>query len=370
MLRNFLYFISLIFLLINSAHASQLPRFLGSEKKFRSFIYNPNDVYRYLGHYTYQGFIEFEEDEKINTISMGNPSLWLFEHLGNRLFLKPVGEDNSETNMTVITDKRVYHFELLAKEASGISDKNLVFVVKFVYPDEKDKNIVQFPKVPISDEPDLRDLTLYNFDYKYTGEPMIAPMKVFDNGEFTYFQFSRRNAEIPAIFTVDAEGFESLVNFRAAGDYIIVERVSPQYTLRNGSDIVCVYNTNLFSDGRVRPSIRRDEDGHLPAAHNFSRATTPYNVGAPDRSLSRPQSRRAPPAPRMTRPSPTPNPQSNSLPYPIPSSGSGQSQQPPIFMPNSGQNSSQALPPSPSMPPMRSGPGGILGSARMPGQSY
>jgi hypothetical protein len=58
---------------------------------------------------------EFEAGEDISTISMGNPTLWLVETLDNRLFLKPVGEDNSETNMTVLTNKRVYHFELVAK---------------------------------------------------------------------------------------------------------------------------------------------------------------------------------------------------------------------------------------------------------------
>ena len=228
--------------------AAQMPRFLGSEKKFRSYIYNPNDVYRYIGHYTYQGFIEFEQDELVNTISMGDPTLWLFEHIGNRLFLKPVGEDNSETNMTVITNKKVYHFELMAKEANGITDEDLIFVIRFLYPDDKDKNIVQFPRSAPSDIPDLRDLSKYNFAYQYTGEKVIAPVKVFDNGEFTYFKFSAKNAELPAIFSVDANGYESLVNFRSAGDYIIVEKVASQFTLRNGSDIVCVYNSGMYKD--------------------------------------------------------------------------------------------------------------------------
>ena len=278
MIRIF-YTILALLLCANSVFAAQLPRYLGSERKFRSFIYNPNDVYRYIGHYTYQGFIEFEEGEKISTISMGNPSLWLFENLGNRLFLKPVGEDNSETNMTVISSKRVYHFELVAKEAKGITDKDLIFVVKFVYPDEKDKNIVQFTKVPVSDEPDMRDISGYNFNYQYTGENTIAPMKVFDNGEFTYFQFAKKNAEIPAIFTVDAQGFESLVNFRAAGPYIIVERVAPQYTLRNGSDIVCVYNMSQYSTGRANNAIRR-EDGSLNI-RNFPSAATDVSPASP-----------------------------------------------------------------------------------------
>ena len=247
----------LLLLFSSNALAAQFPHYLGSEKKFRSYIYNPNDVYRYAGHYTYQGFIEFEEGETIGTISMGNPSLWLFETLGNRLFLKPVGEDNSETNMTIISSKRVYHFELMAKEARGINDKDLIFVAKFVYPDEKDKNLVSFPKILPSDEPDMRDLSIYNFNYQYTGEPAIAPIKIFDNGEFTYFQFAKKNAEIPAIFSVDSEGFESLINFRAAGSYIIVEKVAPQFTLRNGDQIVCDYNMNLYINGKEKQTIRK-----------------------------------------------------------------------------------------------------------------
>jgi type IV secretion system protein VirB9 len=245
-----LIFVANLFLLlftINSANAVQMPRFLGTEKKFRSYIYNPTEVYRYIGHYTYQGFIEFEEGETISTISMGDPSLWLFENLGNRLFLKPIGEDFSETNMTIITSKRIYHFELTAKEAKGLEDKDLIFVAKFFYPDERDKNIMEFAKAPISNEPDMRDLSIYNFNYQYVGEPSIAPIKVFDNGEFTYFQFSKKNADIPAIFAVDSSGFESLINFRAAGDYIVVERVSAQFSLRNGSDIICVYNNQIYA---------------------------------------------------------------------------------------------------------------------------
>lgn len=246
---KFLFLLFFAFLPL-AAESAQQPRLLGTEKKFRSYVYNPNDVYLYIGHYTYQGFIEFNAEETISTISMGDPSLWMFEHLANRLFLKPVGEDNSETNMTVITNKRIYHFELMAKEAKGINDKDLIFVAKFMYPDDKDKNIVEFPKVDKSDEPDMHDLTIYNFNYQYTGDPSIAPLKVFDNGEFTYFQFAKKSAEIPAMFTVDAAGFESLVNFRSAGQYIIVERVAPQFTLRNGSDIVCVYNSTMYSNGK------------------------------------------------------------------------------------------------------------------------
>lgn len=261
----------------NSATASQLPRYLGTEKKNRIFIYNPNDVYRYIGNYNYQGFIEFQSGaakkvttdanakvsdtgkEDIVEVAIGNSDAWLWKisDSKNRLYLKPVA-DNADTNMTVRTSVgRVYNFELLARNPTGPDDENLIFAVKFVYPDDTDKNILQFPKPQPSDEPDMRDLRIYNFNYEFTGEPAIAPIKVFDNGEFTYFQFAAKSAELPAIFAVDADGFESLVNFRVAGNYVVVERVGAQFTLRSGVDIVCVYNNNLLKIGRSKSSKKK-----------------------------------------------------------------------------------------------------------------
>ena len=295
---NIIYLIFIYFSLINISYSAQLPRFLGTEKKFRSYVFNPNELYRYFGHYTYQGFIEFEGGETISTISMGNPTLWLVETLDNRLFLKPVGEDNSETNMTVLTNKRIYHFELVAKEAKGLSDKDLIFVVKFSYPDDKDKNILEFAKAPPSDEPDLRDLSIYNFNYQYTGEKNIAPTKVFDDGTFTYLEFANKNTEAPAIYSVDSEGYESVVNYRIAGKYMIVEKVAPQYTLRNGSDIICLYNMQTYVNGSAKNSTLLKNDKNIsPPMQSFDNGQTFSN---PNPAM--------PMDPSLFSPSPNPTP--------------------------------------------------------------
>jgi type IV secretion system protein VirB9 len=250
----FLLFFFCSCLAVNKVYATQLPRYLGSEKKFRSYIYNPNETYRYFGHYNYQGIIEFDKGETATTISMGDPTLWLIETSGNRLFLKPVGEKNSETNMTVITAKRIYHFELMAKEAKGINDKDLIFIVKFSYPEDENKNIVEFPKVQAIEEPDLRDMSKFNFNYQYTGERAIAPSKIFDDGDFTYMQFADKRTELPAIYAVDSKGYESPINYRINRDYYIIEKIVPQLTLRSGTDIVCVYNLNTYTTGKEKIS--------------------------------------------------------------------------------------------------------------------
>jgi type IV secretion system protein VirB9 len=226
--------------------AVQSPRIIGSEKRFRVYVYNPNNVYHYMGYYMYQSYIEFEEGEKVQTISMGDSTAWQMVTLGNKLFLKPIAA-YPETNMTLITNKRIYHFELNATEPDNVARDEILFYVKFMYPDEKDQTIVSFRTTKNRDDyPDMSDLTKYNFNYEFSGSAKIAPIKVFDDGEFTYMEFPDENAEIPAIFVVNSSGYEALVNFRVVSNYIVIERVDYQFTLRSGNDIVCIYNNTLL----------------------------------------------------------------------------------------------------------------------------
>lgn len=241
-------FLLILFFLFSftQSHAVQLPRAMGKEKRFRTFVYNPNDVYRYVGYYLNQSYIEFESDETIQTISMGDPTPWLTSVLGNKLFLKPIAP-YPQTTMTVFTNKREYYFELDAMDADSVDENDILFYIKFVYPTSNDKNIVKFNvKTQRDDYPDLTDLSKYNFNYEFAGTPTIAPIKVFDDGVFTYMEFQTENAEIPAIFAVNDQGYETLVNFRIVDEYVVIEQVAGQFTLRSGGDVVCVYNNSLY----------------------------------------------------------------------------------------------------------------------------
>lgn len=248
MIKKFLLFtISLLFV-FNSANSVQLPRTIGKEKRFRAYIYNPNEVYRYIGYYLSQTYIEFEEGEVVKTISMGDTTAWQTTVMENKLFLKPVGS-YPDTNMTVLTNKRTYYFELDAVDTASSIDDNVLFYVKFIYPEGDDKNIVLFNTASTRDDkPDLRDLGKYNFNYEFSGSPAIAPIKVFDDGEFTYIEFADKNAEIPAIFSVNSAGYENLVNFRVVENYIVIEQVNTQFTLRSSEDIVCIYNNGMYKN--------------------------------------------------------------------------------------------------------------------------
>lgn len=228
--------------------ASSLPRPIGNESRIKIINYMPNTVFKFVGHYFYQSIIEFALDEEIETISMGSPSPWQIVPAGNRIFLKPVGDD-ATTNMTIITNKRMYFFEMHAEDAEDISDNKLSFIIKFVYPGE---NNYQAVTTYDSDSgPDMSNPQKFNFNYTISGEGTnIEPLQVFDDGEFTYFKFKDINAELPAIFLVDRQGFESLVNYRVSRKFVVVERVGERFTLRHGPDIICVYNEKLKSGSK------------------------------------------------------------------------------------------------------------------------
>ena len=210
------------------------------DSRIRVMVYNPNDVFKYVGYYGYQGSIEFEVNETIDTISMGDTVSWQVVPSGNRIFLKPI-ESNATTNMTVITNRRLYFFELHAADAKSIHDPGLVFIVKFLYPDNKGTTM-NFPKKGIPDCPDLTTPGKYNFNYTISGSDQIAPIKIFDDGQFTYFEFREKNAPVPAFFEVDKKGNEAIVNYQVVDNYIVLEMVASQLTLRYGEEIACVFN--------------------------------------------------------------------------------------------------------------------------------
>jgi len=236
-----LIFLVSVFLMPVSSFAIQDSRELAVDSRIRTFVYDPNEVYVFTGHYRYQSSIELSPSETISTVSIGDSVAWQIVSRGNRLFLKPIEQD-ATTNMTIVTDKRIYHFELYAEEAEDIRDENLVFSVRFSYPNSEGmgNSLKRFGHINLPDI--INEPEKFNFNYTITGSGRIAPIKIFDDGEFTYFEFRNKNTDVPAFFRVNMKGEESIVNYRVSGPYIVVERVTSQFTLRYGTEITCVFN--------------------------------------------------------------------------------------------------------------------------------
>ena len=131
----YLFFISNIFAIDNP---------ISTDSRIKTLIYNPNEIFRVVVHYNFQTSIEFEKNEEIKTISTGNSYAWQLTPMDNRLFIKPL-EDNILTNMTIITNKRVYQFEVQSKPYSGYVDNELVYVARFYFPSPDEK--IAYPEI-------------------------------------------------------------------------------------------------------------------------------------------------------------------------------------------------------------------------------
>lgn len=103
------------------------------DSRIKMLLYDESDVYTITTRYGYQTNVVFSPQEEIQLISVGDRSLWQIIPTGNRMFIRPMEEDVI-TNMTVITNKHSYQFDLksLAADKSGN-----IYVAQFVYDNNK-----------------------------------------------------------------------------------------------------------------------------------------------------------------------------------------------------------------------------------------
>jgi len=75
------------------------------------------------------------------------------------------------------------------------------------------------------------------------GEEEIAPYAVYDDGNWTYFDFRDQgfaNDRLPVIYKV-VDGFDSIINSRVENGFLVAESISKEgWTLKNGHKVVCV----------------------------------------------------------------------------------------------------------------------------------
>lgn len=218
-----------------------------TDTRAKMVSFNPNEIYQIKTHYLVSTDIILGDDEVINgdDVHLGDASAWDVQASRNHIFIKAKKMD-AAGNLNVTTNKYSYHFILSASEAP-IDSSDQAFFIKFMYPahgNDESKMALQMAKVPhdICANP-----AKYNLQYSFTGDHEQAPIRACDDGIFTYFKFSR-HVELPAIFLVEPERHEEVVNYRVEGGYVVVERIGKAFTLRNGDVVTSVYNDKYIGD--------------------------------------------------------------------------------------------------------------------------
>jgi type IV secretory pathway VirB9-like protein len=86
-----------------------------------------------------------------------------------------------------------------------------------------------------------------NFDYVMTGNIQdLSPIKTFDDGVKTYFEFKNNNAYIPTIYAVDTNGNETELDYKIEGDFVVIDSVQMQFSLRDNGELLCIFNNFII----------------------------------------------------------------------------------------------------------------------------
>ncbi|WP_121120228.1 TrbG/VirB9 family P-type conjugative transfer protein [Croceibacterium ferulae] len=225
------------------------------DRRLVEHFYNAEEVVQLQGRANVQAVIRFAENEHIENVAIGDSQSWQVtpNKRANLLFVKPLA-DRAATNMTVVTDKRTYLFDLVASPAN----RNPTYLLAFTYPEEPKDDEPQLAgaapaPVPnalevaaVTDPYAVIDSARLNRAWRAEGEPQLLPRTIYDDGDATFLSWPA-GTPMPAILIRDLEGTEGPVNYAVRGDKIVVDGVPRQIILRSAKDVA-----TLFNEGPVR----------------------------------------------------------------------------------------------------------------------
>lgn len=162
----------------------------------------------------YQLTIALAPDEKVQSVALGDSANWAVnvDRGGNHLFVK-LAQEASSTNMTVITNVRVYAFDL-----RPVSDSSqMPYSLHFNYPTGLDAGSAG-PRAILG-------------RYDLSGARNLRPSAMSDDGVHVFIQWPG-SADLPAVYAVDARGQENLVNGAMRGDQFVVDGVAGAFVFR------------------------------------------------------------------------------------------------------------------------------------------
>ena len=223
---------------------------LADDPRLVERLYDPAEVVRIEGKPNVQATIRFGVGEQIENVAIGDSQAWQVtpNKRANLLFVKPLTE-RATTNMTVVTDRRTYLFDLVASPAA----KNPLYVLAFTYPEEPeavqqvgaDGTVLEGPtavELAAANDPyAVVDPAALNFAWSSKGDRKLLPTRIYDDGSATFLAWPA-GTPMPAILIRDHEGTEGPVNFAVRGDVIVVDGVPREIVLRSGEDAATLSN--------------------------------------------------------------------------------------------------------------------------------
>ena len=277
-MKGTLLAIVVLSLLTSNSWAARQPQSTVQDSRVRVVSYSPTDVVKITLHHGISTGVQFEVDETFTDHFTGLESAIQVTPKKNGLIaVKPL-VPYADTNLTIITDRRTYLFEVKIRNPkenkhglNDVSDTRLTYQLFYRYPDKQHQLEVARYKKQLEDEKlalaaqcdtsEFVDPSKLNYGYSMAGSRVIAPIAVFDDGQFTYFKFHKDTA-IPSVFTVDAENNETVVNKRMRGDTLVVLETAQRFTLRRGKEVLTIRPANVTAPHKKERTAQHQGGGY------------------------------------------------------------------------------------------------------------
>ena len=233
------------------AHAVQRTRVSSGDNRVRFVDYDPYNVVTIYSQVGTDTLVLFEKGEKVRDLSGGDTDAWGVgvTTAGNGFFIKPK-VTSPNTNVHVITDKRVYSIDMKL-----VSKKRQSYLtVWYRYPDDEAARIATAAKQAMAREQlNGSDVASEkNRHYTVQGSEDLTPSEAWDDGTATYFRFAAHHIP-PAVYAIGEDGKEHLTNFNTTPNgTLTIHSVARKFVFRSGDLVTCVFNESYDAIG-ARP---------------------------------------------------------------------------------------------------------------------
>ncbi|WP_167406781.1 P-type conjugative transfer protein TrbG [Bradyrhizobium forestalis] len=214
------------------------PRKRGYFNAAQIYAYSPGALYQIYAAPGQITDIALEEGEQLTgsgPIAAGDTVRWVVGDTESgsgdtrrvHILVKPT-RASIETNLVVNTDRRTYLIELRSRERPYMPS------VAWYYPETVRERLRSAAMKPVLPDPAQRI-----FRYAIEGDgPPWRPLAAYDDGRKVYVEFPQGivQGEMPPLFVIGPDGKTELVNYRASGNVLIVDRLFAAAELRLGGE--------------------------------------------------------------------------------------------------------------------------------------
>lgn len=220
------------------------------------YPYAPGALYRLYAAPERVTDIALQPGETVTSVAAGDTVRWTVGDTTSgsgaarqvHILVKPFAPGLA-TNLIITTTRRAYHLQLLSTASTAMA------AISWTYPQDELLALRQNAADAQAAAPVASGLAIeqLRFGYAIEGDdPAWRPLRAFDDGRQTYIEFpvSIAVGEAPPLFVLSAKGDASLVNYRMAGRFYIVDRLFDAAELRLGEKPQQIVRIRRVSDAR------------------------------------------------------------------------------------------------------------------------